>query len=277
MRPSFLQRIAAGISRPIGRENPLIRLLRPAYEGLLDLSSGGKGFLVTVNGSERFYVNPRSRAHFGEVYEPEVCAYLRAHVKPGAVILNVGAHVGIYALSFASWSGRSGRIFAFEPNPSTREILADQIARNGLRTQIEIVPCAVSATPGEAMFSATVQAGFSRLGQANPWRPEQHAALTVPVTNIDTFCDERHVVPDWITLDIEGYEVAALAGARRTIELRRGRLGLIVEMHPGLWAIAGTSRSELEGLLRDLRLVPDALTGQRDPLDESGVVRLDYA
>ena len=106
--------------------------------------------------------------------------------------------------------------------------------------------------------------------------PRNSTATHVPVTSVDAFCEERHVLPDWITLDIEGYEVAALSGARGTIDAGRGRVGLIVEMHPGLWPISGTSRRELENLLGDLRLVPLGLTGQQDPLGESGVVLLEY-
>jgi len=277
IEPSRLQRFAAWVGSAVGRDNPAVRLARPCYEWLLDRSSEGKGFLVTVNGAERFYVNPRSRHWYGEVYEPQVCAYLRQHVKPGAVVLNVGAHVGIYALSFASWSGSSGRVFAFEPNPDAREILADQISRNGLRNRIEVVPSAVSAAPGRAVFHAAGREGFSRLGSPNPQRPDDaHTSLAVPVTSVDAFCEERHVLPDWITLDIEGYEVAALSGARRTIDAGRGRVGLIVEMHPSLWPISGTSRRELENLLGDLRLVPLGLTGQQDPLGESGGVLLEY-
>jgi hypothetical protein len=67
----------------------------------------------------------------------------------------------------------------------------------------------------------------------------------------------------------------ALRGARDTIGSGRGRLRLIVEMHPTLWAASGTSRAELESLLAELELRPDPLTGQRDALGEYGIVTLE--
>ena len=91
---------------------------------------------------------------------------------------------------------------------------------------------------------------------------------------MDAFCAARRVKPDWIVMDIEGFEVAALRGARETIRARAGRLGLVVEMHPHLWGLSGSSRRELEDLLDDLGLEARGIAGQRDPLGEPGVVAL---
>jgi hypothetical protein len=75
-------------------------------------------------------------------------------------------------------------------------------------------------------------------------------------------------------LDIEGYEAAALKGARSMIEAGREHLGLIVEMHPFLWTHTGTSREEFVALLRELRLSPRPLSGQRDLWAENGQILL---
>ena len=81
-------------------------------------------------------------------------------------------------------------------------------------------------------------------------------------------------MPDCILIDIEGFEIAALKGARRLITGQRGKLALIVEMHPDLWDSAATPRSDVDALLAELRLRPMPLTGQMDPLTERGVVHL---
>ena len=93
--------------------------------------------------------------------------------------------------------------------------------------------------------------------------------------SLDDFCDARpELTPDCILIDIEGFEIAALRGARRLIAKRCGTLGLIVEMHPDLWDGAATPRADVDALFAELRLRPIALTGQRDPLTERGVVHL---
>ena len=81
---------------------------------------------------------------------------------------------------------------------------------------------------------------MSRLAEQNSLL-DATERITVPVITIDDFCARTGLEPDWILIDIEGFELAALRGAARTIESRRGSLGMVVEIHPGLWASAGTT------------------------------------
>jgi len=72
-------------------------------------------------------------------------------------------------------------------------------------------------------------------------------AVDVPVATIDAFCGEAAIAPDWLVIDIEGYEVRALRGAVETLGRRWSRPGIVVEMH----------------------------SGQRDPLADHGMVALE--
>jgi FkbM family methyltransferase len=272
---SLFRRTARSVSSTLGRDSAVINALRPAYDRMLDWSSGGRGIIQTINNHEQIRIDPRQRRHVPEIYDPEVCEYLREQVKPGDVCLNIGAHVGIYALCLAQWSAPGGRVFAFEPNPGTREALEKHIALNEAAGSIEPVAQAVSDAPGEAAFFATELEGFSRLGQPNPdARHEKLITVTVPVTSVDAFCAGRGLSPDWITMDIEGYEIAALSGACETVKAAGGRLRLVVEMHPALWRSTGKSREQLETLITEMNLTPTGLTGQVDPLADYGIVLL---
>ncbi len=264
-----LQQVASRLSQALGRDSSLVRLFRPAYETLLDR---GGGFRRTVNGHETFLIDPRYRGLFPETYEPTVCDYLRANVKPGDICLDIGAHVGIYALCLARWSGANGRVFAFEPNPETRTVIESNIRRNPEGERITVVPKGVSDESGNARFFAAGIEGFSRLGEPNRERTEQHQSFSVPITTIDEFCGKHRIRPDWILIDIEGYEVAALRGARRTILSCGSRV--VVEMHPFLWESARTSQTEFMRLLAEYRLSARALSGQADLWRENGQVLL---
>jgi len=262
-----LQQIGARLSQRIGRDSALVRLFRPAYEKLLDR---GGGFQRTVNGRETFFIDPRHRGLFPETYEPTVCDFLREQVKAEDVCLDVGGHVGIYALCLARWSAPNGQVFAFEPNPDTRAVLESNARRNPEGQRITVIPKGVSDRPGEATFFAAGIEGFSRLGEPNRERPEEHRSFQVPITTIDDFCAEQKIKPNWILIDIEGYEVAALRGARETIRTARSRI--VVEMHPFLWKSAGTSQEEFSDLLTSYGLGAVALSGQRDLWAENGQV-----
>jgi len=273
---SMLRRAGSTVARVLGRDSAAVRALRPSWDALLDLFYGRRGIPQRLNGRERFRIDPRHRADFPEVYDPGVLAYLRERVRPGAVCLNVGAHVGVYALCLATWAGRRGRVHAFEPNPDTRRVLERHVALNGLADRIVVERMAVAERDGTASFIAAGHAGTSRLGAPGPLTGPGRT-VTVPVVSIDAYCEARHLEPDWITLDIEGWELAALAGGAETIARRASQLGLVVEMHPGAWADTGWDARRGRGLLEELRLTAIPLTGQHDPFAEYGIVALEPA
>jgi len=120
---ALIQWIARTASSAMGRESWLIRRLRPAYESTLQLMSVGRGVPWEINGVP-FRIDPHYRNRMGQDYDASVAQFLSERVKPGAICFDVGANVGVYVLQFAHWSGSSGRVIAFEPNPAAAEILS---------------------------------------------------------------------------------------------------------------------------------------------------------
>jgi FkbM family methyltransferase len=277
----MLEAIANRLSEMLGRDSSLIRQLRPAYETLLSWSSGGHGIPCTLNGID-LRRDPRCRNYYPDNfdYEPAVAAYLRAMVKADWVCFDVGANVGYYALQFAYWIRPSGRVVAFEPNPGPRAVLERQIAVNDLSGRVEVVAAAIADASGETALYLPASDrqgldGLSRLGNPDRSLASAFRAITVPMISLDEFCDARpELLPDCILIDIEGFEIAALRGARRLIANRRSNIELIVEMHPDLWESASTPRPDVDALFAELGLRPLPLTGQQDPLSERGVVHL---
>ena len=51
-------------------------------------------------------------------------------LKPGMTFVDIGAHVGLFSVPAASCVGPSGRVFAFEPDPSNRQLLEANIESN---------------------------------------------------------------------------------------------------------------------------------------------------
>ena len=270
---SLVQRFARSTASTIGRESWLIRRMRPAYESFLDWSSGGRGIPWAVNGVT-YRIDPRHRHRLGQDYDAPVAAFLRERVRPGAVCLDVGANVGVYVLQFAHWSGPGGRVVAFEPNPGARAVLQRHIALNHLQGRVTMVPAAVGAEQGTATLHASEADGMSRLAEPNAALAGQTVPISVPVVTLDGYCREQGLAPDWLFLDIEGFEIAALRGARELIQKRSSSLGIVVEMHPDVWESAQTPRPVAEETLRELGLRAVPLTGQRDPLAEHGQVWL---
>jgi FkbM family methyltransferase len=272
---SLLQGTARRGAGLLGRESWLVRRLRPAYESLLDWSNKGKGIPWSINGVE-YRVDPGYRHYLGQNYDAPVAAFLRERVGRGAVCLDVGANVGVYVLQFAHWSGPDGRVVAFEPNPDARTILHRHLRMNNLSARVTVVPAAIGASNGEAVLYAAGADGMSRMGAPNSAIAEQAQPITVPLMTLDHYCQRARLSPDWLMIDIEGFEIAALEGARCLIESRGRSLGIVVEMHPNVWHSAQTTRARAEALLADLRLKAVPLTGQSDPLNDYGLVHLEH-
>jgi FkbM family methyltransferase len=177
-------------------------------------------------------------------------------------------------LQLAHWSAPTGKVIAFEPNAGAREVLARHIAWNRIDTRVVVTPLAVSAQPGENVLYAEGANGMSRLAEANRGLGSHAVEVVVPVTSIDTWCREHGIWPDVILLDIEGFEIEALRGAREAIALKHPVI--VVEMHPNVWNSSNASRAQAEQLLVELGLHAIALSGQKDPLEDHGQVALEY-
>lgn len=270
-----VQRLARAASAAIGRESWLIRQLRPAYESTLQILSGDHGVPWEINGVP-FRIDPRYRNQLGKNYEADVARFLSEKIKPGSICFDVGANVGAYVLQLAHWTGPTGRVVGFEPNPLAVEVLSAHVQFNGFEPIVSIEKSAVGSSSGTTTMYRSAADGMSRLAEQNSLL-DATEPITVPVITIDDFCARTGLEPDWILIDIEGFELAALHGAARTIERRRGSLGMVVEIHPALWASAGTTRSDVERFLTDTGLRAIPLNRQRDPLGEYGLVHLSWS
>jgi FkbM family methyltransferase len=253
----------------------LIRHLRPTYETLLDWSYRGKGIPWSIN-EVPCRIDPHYRQQLGRHYDAPVAAFLRRQVRPGSVCLNVGANVGAYVLQLAHWSGPDGRVVAFEPNPAASAVLQKHIELNRLAERVTVVDAAVGASAGQAVLYAAGTDPMSRIGLPNPAIGQTTTELSVPVVTLDQYCHDQGLSPDWLVMDIEGFELAALAGARWLLKTQRQQVGLVVEMHPNAWPDTAIGLGRAEDFLGELGLTPVPLTGQAHPLKDHGIVYLAY-
>lgn len=257
-----------------GRNAPWRRRASPWFTALLQTLTSGRGMATELNG-EPFRIDARYRVFLQHNYEAAMAAFLRPRMRAGQCSLDIGAHIGAYALQMARWTAPGGHVIAFEPNPGTAAVLKRHIRMNHLEDAVRVEQMALGKGAGSAAFFGAAGSGLSRMGSPNPSAGTPSAALRVAVQTVDSYCAAHRIDPDWMLLDVEGYEFDVLAGARETIARCGTGLGIVVEIHPELWRLAGWSRGDAESLLASLgrRVVP--LTGQTDALGEYGSVLLE--
>jgi FkbM family methyltransferase len=268
---TILQSAARIASGALGRDSWVVRRVRPLYESTLAAFAPNSGVPWRVNG-EQFRIDPHFRHMFGHTYESAVASFLRDRVRSGDVCFDIGANVGVYVLQLARWTADRGKVVAFEPNAAARRVLERHVALNGLTERVVTVDCAVAEVAGDRLLYSLGENGMARLESPSAQLAARATGHWVPVTSLDDFVGRTGIEPRWIVMDIEGFEIQALLGARDLIRRLRGRLGWVVEMHPQAWPSIGTSRAVLEALLLELGMTLRPLTGQADPLAEYGHV-----
>lgn len=139
------------------------------------------------------------------------------------VVLDLGANIGMFSCVAAS---KGCHVYAFEPTPSTRELLK---MNQRLYADFQIVAYAVCADIGKASFGCAVaDDGDANTGE-NSLRlkgPESHQ-IEVDTITIDAFVEQSGLASvDFIKADIEGAERDMLRGARNTLAKFAPKLAL---------------------------------------------------
>jgi FkbM family methyltransferase len=150
----------------------------------------------------------------------------RRRCRPGAVVVDVGANLGLYALVASRAVGPGGRVVAFEADPENARLLALARRRNRA-ANLEVRAEAVGAAEGWAeLYLRPEHKGDSELAYRGGDRP----STRVPVTTLDASLAREPRV-DLLKLDIQGAEALAIQGMERVLEASP-RLAVFSEFWP---------------------------------------------
>ena len=142
----------------------------------------------------------------------------------GLTVYDIGAFHGLLTIFFA----RSARqVVAWEPSSRNRHRLEENVRLNGF-TNVTVRPCGLSNEPATARIAFDELApGTSSLDEKMQDGGAGKKFETIELRRLD---DEQGLpAADFIKIDVEGFELPVLQGARRTLETTRPRLFL--EMH----------------------------------------------
>lgn len=171
------------------------------------------------------------------LYDRRELAFVREWLAGGGDFVDVGAHIGIYALTAARALKERGRVLAFEPNPEALAQLEENVRLNRCGN---VLVCARAATeePGSAVLHvpASTDPSFSTL---EPGRFPEGEPVAIETTTVDAEVEAHGLAPVLVKIDVEGAELRVAAGMERTLDALPA---LIVEVGP-------ESASELERTL----------------------------
>ncbi len=229
--------------------------------------------------TERAIINHLSAGLF---YEPEVSAAIVRMVKPGDVVVDVGANVGFFSLLAGLLSGPEGRVVSFEPGDNNIARLNTNIGLTKLDNVILIDKPAGRGTGEVSFYMNRDNAGGHALWDVgefpgNTQSKNDPKIVTMHSTTIDDEMERLGLpVPKLIKVDTEGAEHEVLLGARRLLEGCKVPY-IIAELHEfGLAKMQSSQmglRSFMEGFrIRHVRHLSQRLSSQTDPARDAHAI-----
>ena len=217
--------------------------VRPIYDTLIKIVSK-KGVARMMNGTDTIRVAPKFRG-VSETYEPEVWRLLMSCLLENDTVVDVGAFIGLYAISIAKRLGAAGRVVTFEPDDENHRALIEHIRLNNVDNKIRVIKAACGAKKERLRF---LHQNDSESHISSQSENAAEASSVECVTLDDVFPADRI---DILKIDVEGYEELVLKGAFRLLsdEKRKPRL-MFIEVHPYAWPGLGTTSDSLLFLLR---------------------------
>ena len=143
-------------------------------------------------------------------------------VRPGDIVLDCGAHVGVFTVT--ALRAGAARVVAIEPGPEALTCLRANLAKEIAAGRVIVYPKGVWSKDDSLILSAD----DSSAGRSVMRHPrDTRGLIRVPLTTIDKIVAELQLERvDFIKMDIEGAEVPALEGARGTLARFKPRLAI---------------------------------------------------
>ena len=151
-------------------------------------------------------------------FEDEITA-VRKLLKPGQTVLDIGANLGVYALSMAKVVGNKGRVIAFEPASNTAALLKQSASLNGFN-HLEVDPRGVGAQSGEAILSLDSNPELNQIVETFSVETEDSpTSEAIKLTSLDDWAANQSNLEaiSFIKLDAEGQELNIIAGAHQLL------------------------------------------------------------
>lgn len=148
---------------------------------------------------------------FAEYFHPAV------KPEPGDTIIDGGAWTGDTAEAFCRTLNFNCQIYSFEPNDLTFNKLQDNLKQGHYKNHVTPLKLGLWSHTTTLKFNISEENSMAN-------HVSEHGVNQINVISIDEFLSKQNLKVDLIKMDIEGAEIQALHGARKTIERQLPRL-----------------------------------------------------
>lgn len=189
----------------------------------------------------RWIVGSGQHSYWLGSYEYKNQLFFAKVVKKGAVVYDIGAHVGFYTLLASILVGSNGKVFAFEPSLRNIRYLKKNLRLNRC-DNVTLIEAAVSDKDGQAYFDegfASYSGHLSLKGN-----------LKVETISLNKFVlEDGFPPPDFIKIDTEGSELLILSDAKEMLIKYKPTIFLSThgaDLHLRCWAFLNSLNYDLQ-------------------------------
>ena len=209
---------------------------------------GFRGVPASVNGAQ--FRLDESLRRWRLDCEPAVTAVLQRSLRPGDLMLDLGANFGLHALYAARLVGAEGHVFAFEPVPRNLRLLERNLRLSQLTDRVTVVPKAVSNAPAPFLEMFLPNESVAVVASLRPVASPGGGKVRVPNMRLDDFPLPADHPLRLMKVDVEGAELEVLQGG--VTLLRQRKPVLLVEVHGFALPQFGSSTAEFDRFLAGL-------------------------
>ncbi|MHA1381251.1 MAG: FkbM family methyltransferase [Candidatus Helarchaeota archaeon] len=177
------------------------------------------------------------------VYEKYETVLFKKLIKPGMVVIDIGANIGYYSLIAAKLVGSKSKVYAFEPEPRNYRLLVKNIKINSYNNIIPIQKAASNKQGKTKLFTDKGNLGNPSFSEDNI--SEKEGFVNVKTITLDEFFEnlviDNNII--FIKIDAQGAEGLILEGAERL--LKNNNLIIIMEFWPYGLKNLGTNPTKL--------------------------------
>ena len=170
------------------------------------------GFRLKVN-----LANPEHQYlyFYGTHDERHVVTKLLKIIQPGDICWDIGANIGFYTCLLASQVEDVGEIIAFEPALRTCGYLHENVSLNRFMNVTVVNKGLSDKIEQQHLYYA--EAGLAEGTASLKYANDRRASERVTLDTIDNLTRELPV-PDFIKIDVEGYQLEVLRGGERCLK-----------------------------------------------------------
>ena len=237
----------------------VLPFIEPIYDQIFTLLCPNKSKVAIIQGSKMYLdITHKHRGlrrtfqaySMNKVHEPTTTHLFKKNIHSGDVVVDFGANIGYFTLLFARLVGKTGKVFAFEPEPTNFKYLKTNIGLNNY-TNVMAFQKAVSNKNGKTqLYICDYDTGHHTINQYggieaySQGRKTQKKSIDIDTVRLDDFLSNKTKKIDVMKIDAEGAEALAIQGMDKLLKDNKDII-IFMEYFPLLLKKMGNDPKEL--------------------------------